>query len=465
MSQFQPSHPAPRGSPRAGGNAKIALLASLVLIALPVLAYCVLLASTAVDVPYLDDYDVVLRFLLEAGEPDGEPLRLLFAQHVEHRLVLVRAIALTMVSATGHVDFSALAWIGTLGLALLATGLFVAFRPTASLGAKCLVFAPVVLFLFQPQSWDAFFWATSSLSNLWVLPLALATLLLLSRQGPRAMAGAVLLAAVAVVAQGNGLLVLPGGLVLLGMQHRWRAAAFWAAASLLIGGLYALDFRPVDGAPSLLDSLQRAPTLIHYALNFLGSAAGFSHPLLSPLFGGLMLCSVAALWRVGFPKQNPVLYSLLLLLVASAGLNALGRWYISGAEYPLTAVRYRFYSSSMLALTYLCWAQWVTARIGEAERGSRLAGLSRVFLSLTLVGALVFSTASYARYAWKAVETSNQLRGGLQHWWSTGRGLRHHDVRHAGSILTRAIERGLYVPEQSERPDRSEPPRSNREQP
>ena len=153
------------------------------MIALPALAYCALLANTAVNVPYLDDYDTVLRFLLETRRGDGEPLKLLFAQHVEHRLVFLHVIALAMAGATGHVDFVALVWIGVLGLALLAAGLFAAWRPGAPLRAKLLGFAPVALFLFQPQFWDEFFWATSALSNLWVLPLALPTLLILGREG------------------------------------------------------------------------------------------------------------------------------------------------------------------------------------------------------------------------------------------------------------------------------------------
>lgn len=464
MSRSQPSHSPPEGSRPLGAIAPLALWAALALIALAVLAYCVLLAATSVNVPYLDDYDVILRFLLEAGEPDAEWLKLLFAQHVEHRLVFVRLTALTLMGITGQVDFVALAWIGSLGLALLATGLFVAFRLQAPLRAKCLLFSPVALLLFQPQSWDSFFWATSSLSNLWVLPLGLATLLALAREGPAALVSATALAGITLVAQGNGLLILPAGLVLLGLQRRAGAALFWGASSALLAGLYGLDFQPVEGAPTWLDSLQRAPTLLHYALNFLGSAPGFSHPVASPIFGALLLGSTAALWWKGFPKQNPVLYSLLLLLTASAALNAFGRWHISGAEYPLASVRYRSYSCCMLALSYLCWAEWIATRLdltsstrptnptgstGSAEPSrqfTRFARLARISLCLSLAGALVFSTVSYARYAQKAVATSSQLRGGLQHWWTSGRGLRHHDQRHAGSILTRAIERGLYVP-------------------
>ena len=103
----------------------------LALVTLPALAYCLLLATTAVNVPYLDDYDTILRFLLETREAEGKPLKLLFSQHVEHRLVLLRATALAMAGITGHVDFIAFAWIGFLGLAFLAAGLFASWMPGA----------------------------------------------------------------------------------------------------------------------------------------------------------------------------------------------------------------------------------------------------------------------------------------------------------------------------------------------
>ncbi len=155
------------------------------------------------------------------------------------------------------------------------------------------------------------------------------------------------------------------------------------------------------------------------------------------------LASSATLCLAGFPRRNPVLYALLALLLASAALNALGRGYIAGADYALHAVRYRFYASAVLAVTYLCWAEWVAAR---GAHDAWQTPLGQRFLAASLAGALVFSSASYGLYTPKAVEVSEQLHGGLRYWRSTGRGLRHPDAKHAGAILERAIEEGLYLP-------------------
>ena len=450
MSESKPEQTRQAGRRALGLPDSLGSFASTALVALPVLSFFALLATAAVNVPYLDDYDTILRFLLETREPSAETLRLLLAQHVEHRLVFLRAVALGL-AGTGPINFVTLAWLGCLGLTLGAAGFFVAFRPNgregAPVSAKLLWFAPAALALFQPQFWDAFFWATSALSNLWVLPLALATLLVLARGGFLAMACAAALAAATTLTQGNGLLVLPAGLLLLGLTRRPGAAVVWLGSCALIGGLYALDFQPVDGAPGLLDSLRLTGTLLHYALNFLGSAPGFSHPTASPLFGVLLLGSTAALGFLGFPKRNPVLYAALLLLTASAGLNALGRAYISGADYALASTRYRFYSSAMLAVTYLCWAEWIATREARRERRGQPGRVGSVFLALSLAAGLAFSSLSYGFYLPKALETSKKLRGGLLHWSATGRGLMHPDVRHAGAILERAIEQGLYAPD------------------
>ena len=409
-------------------------------VALPVLAYGLLLAIVSVNIPYLDDYDTVLRFLLEARAPDAAPLQLVLAQHAEHRLVLLRAVALAMVGVTGRVDFVAFAWLGFAGLLVLTLGLFAAWRTGENASARLLPFAPAVWFLFQPQFWDACFWATSALSNLWVLPLALTTLLVLRRETRIALLGAAALASLTTLTQGNGVLVLPAGLLLLGLQNRRAAAAAWAAGSALLVALYAIGFQPVEGVPSLLESARHTPTLIHYAFNFLGSAAGFSHPTASALFGACWVASATALALTRYPRQNPVLYGLLLILIASAFLNALGRAHISGADYPLTSVRYRFYASAVTALSYLCWVEW----LGTA--GPAFSLRLRQVVATGLAAGLTFGAASYLVYADKALTVSQQMSGGLAHWQRTGRGLRHHDQQHAGAILTKARQAGLYAP-------------------
>lgn len=425
-----------RTAPRLG-RIPLAYLAGL-LIALPVLGYGLLLTVVSVDIPYLDDYDTVLRFLLEARAADAAPLKLVFAQHVEHRLVFLRAVALTMVGVTGQVDFVAFAWIGFAGLLLLALGLFAALRPDGSMAARLVAFAPTLWILFQPQFWDAYFWATSALSNLWVLPLALATLLVLGREGPAAFFGAVALSSLTILTQGNGVLVLPAGLLLLALQNRRAAAGAWAATGALLVALYTVGFQPVEGVPSLLESAGRAPTLIHYGFNFLGSAAGFSHPSASTFFGACWVASAAALALARYPRQNPALYSLLLMLIASAFLNALGRGHISGADYPLAATRYRFYASATMAVTYLCWVDWLRCA------GPAFAPRLRRAVTVGLAAALAFGAASYAVYTEKALIVSHQMSGGLAHWRKTGRGLRHHDQRHAGRMLERAEQADLY---------------------
>ena len=176
----------------------------------PAIAFYVLLLGTVVNVPYLDDYDTILRFL--EGERSVSEL---LAPHVEHRLAGVRIVSGAILALTGEIDFRLLALVGNLGVLATASVLYLGFRPKSGRPGKALAFVPASWFLFQPQYWDSFFWATSALSNLWVLPISGLAFIALLHRGPMTVTIAMALAAVAALTQANGLLCLPIGLVLL----------------------------------------------------------------------------------------------------------------------------------------------------------------------------------------------------------------------------------------------------------
>lgn len=394
----------------------------------PALAFYGLLAATAVNVPYLDDYDTILDFL-EGGRSIPE----LVAPHVEHRLAGVRSIASVAVALCGEVDFRLLAFWGNLGVLATAAVLYLGFRPRAATPEKLLAFAPASWFLFQPQYWDSFFWATSSLSNLWVLPISGLCFVCLVHRNPVAVLIAMLLATTAALTQANGLLCLPIGLGLLGLQHRGRAAAAWGVFAFVLGWAYASGLSLPDGHPGSRIALEGSDALL-YALNFLGAAGGFGIPTASTLVGLAITASAVAVAPSAL-RRNPAPYALLLLIVASAILNALGREFISGPDYALAATRYRFYGSIALAVTYLAWAEALDA-----------GRLRQVFVIAGVAAAMAFGMASYDIGIERSRSVSLRLERGMNHWQRTGQGLAHPDAERAHAILGRAIASGLYRP-------------------
>ena len=378
--------------------------------------------------------DTVLGFL--ESTPSGWT-RLVEA-HVEHRLLLLRVATLALVALFGEVDFRTLAWLGNLGVLTLSVFLFAGFRKDASWGARIVTFSPATWFLFQPQYWDSFFWATASLSNLWVLPMALACFGALGRTGGAAFLLALAAGCVAALTQANGLLVLPIGALLLLRNGRHREAALWIVFSLLLAGAYAAGLQRPEGSVGILESLLR-PSVWQYALYFIGAAGGFGSPLPSALVG-LAILAIAAWGLPRSTKANPGLAGLLLLVVASGLLNALGREFIAGPDYALGAARYRFYGSAALALAYLVGIE--TLIRPRARHWAFAVGVSL---------ALAFAVNSYRLDTPRALVNATRLEQGFERWTQQRRGLRHPHPDRASAILEAAIASGIYRPQTSDR--------------
>ena len=435
--------PTARVASQVDNNPSPGWISSLAVVALlaPIVTYFGILPATSVNIPYLDDYDTILGYL-QADQTAGtlsQRLQLILEPHVEHRLAFVRGIALLSVTTTDTVDFRLLAWWGTLGLLALTGALFRVFRQREATTDRLLLFLPVSFLLFQPQAWDAWFWATSSLSNLWVLPLALLTFIALDRGTTRMFFLAFGLGAVTVVTQANGLLVLPIGCGILLLRRKSLAALVWAAFSILITVLYWQNLSLPSSSPTMNEIVSSLIPILHYAVNFLGSAAGFGNPIASFL-AGILIISSAVFFCIRGGRRNLPLLALLALLISSALLNAVAREHIGGPDYALEAPRYRSYAAAVLAVTYLAWAEsaWTFRQ-------------RQIAVAVALAIGIAFNTASYAVYLGKAQSVAKRLEQGLEHWEYFGRGLRYPHPARANAILAAAVRDGLYHPPLSSR--------------
>lgn len=406
------------------------------LILAPVVAYFHLVVVASTDVPYLDDYDAIVRFLrvfLDEESP-SERLRLFFSRHNEHVMATLRGATLLSYALRGWLDLTLLNLLGNGFLALLLWMLFLAFRPGAPPAEKLLGFAPAALLLVQPQFWMVLLSATTSLSGFAAATWAALAFLALRRDSGAAFGAAVLCGVAASVSLGGGILVFPIGALLLVLRQRPRRALAWCAIALpLFGAWLAVDFREgTTGRP--LPPMDRS---LLYGLNFVGSAGTFSRRGLSLVVGALLLTSAGALAIRGLPRRNPVLFSILLFVLGNIAANTLLRA-SQGPEVPLFQPRYRFYSALLLPLTYLGWAELI--------RAPRAA---RAWLGASLAIALSFSLLSFRLYRDEVLDVSRGLDQGFEYWWKTGEhGLIHPDFRKASGILLEAISRGhLRLPD------------------
>jgi hypothetical protein len=427
----------PGRGPRAVSRA--AWLGALLCLA-PALATAHLLWCAATNVPAFDDYDAIVEFSSRwvAAEGASSRARLVFAQHVEHRPAVLRAAALAVLHALGHLDLRVLQVVGALGLLVLAAALLASFRPAAPLRERLLPFAPAALLLFHPQFWSAYLWPTCSLPNFYAVAFAAIAFQALARGTSGGLALAMGAATAAALSQANGIAALPLGLLALrGPEARTRRRVWIAFSLLLAAALLAAFERPGDtwSAASNLAGPLRIARVGSYLLHFLGSAAAFSQGGLAPLLGAGLLASFAALLIRGAHRRSPALIALLAFLIVSAGMNALVRVQ-QGVAAPLLHDRYRFYACAFLAASWLAWC----AELSGWRRERR-------FLAAALCASLAFSVASHARYRGDLLDFSRRLEDGYQRWWVSGDGgLFHPRFASASRILLTGLQRGVLRP-------------------
>jgi len=406
------------------------------LVAVPIAGYFALLSTASVEVPYLDDYDAVVDFLLRTLDEDAASARLgrLLTLHNEHPMLTLRVAVLGTFAITGGINFGVLNALGGLLLLGLLAAMFAASTPDTPPAERLLPFAPAALFLIQPQYWVVLLSPTTSLSSVAVTTLAAVTFVALERDGPLARAIAVLTAVVATFSLANGILVPWLGAGVLLLRGRPRGALMMAGLALLLTVAFAAivpESRPLNLAPVFTSPAR----LTLYILNFVGSSAGFSRYGLTAACGALLLTSAGLLVWQGLPRRRPALFALLLFILCSIGLNAMLRAQ-QGAGVPLHQPRYSFFAAVLLATTYLGWTEILRSRT-----------FARPAYGATLAIAIVFSLASFTIHQPDVMRLSQRLEDGLDEWLTQGHtGLIHPDFRAASHLLTRAYDQQLLVP-------------------
>jgi len=199
--------------------------------------YFIAVARQAVDFPFQDDYDAVLGTILymKASDTSVEKIKIVLAQHNEHRIAFFRIVAFLLFKLQERVDFRVLIWVGNLGLVALCAAVMLGARKTV----PCLHFLAIVpLLIFSPLQGSQMIWAMASNGNYWVLAFAAWSLLLLTRDGKKAFCGACLLAVVATFTSGQGIFCFLAGMAALFLQRRWRKILVWSGVFVLTGFIY-----------------------------------------------------------------------------------------------------------------------------------------------------------------------------------------------------------------------------------
>ncbi len=332
-----------------------------VLALVPVLYYALTIIRYAWNMPYMDDYPVLVDFLNRwSGASMSEQMGMLLEQNNFHRVVWVKVLALLNVGVTGSINFTFLQLVGNAALLLTV---WVLYRANSSLNKWA--FLPALFLIFQFQSWNNAFWAMAAVSNLWAPAWALLAFYLANQQSDRLRWLALLVGLVALLTNGNGLVVLPllCGLAVFtkpyGRQGKgwldgntmWRSTLI----SLTIIALF-FYFRGYSNpsGPSLTTLLNPAKLFHLLALDTAFLGAMFYHPSvawLSQVVGCITILWTGYLLLTRYDRKNPTLFWFLIFLNLTGLMLAVNR--IEKGTELMYASRYRNITALMLTTTYL----------------------------------------------------------------------------------------------------------------
>ncbi len=317
------------------GNRKIA---AVVLAAIPLLILVGLLIRYHVEVPYQDEWSLVPLF--EKSFEGRLGWRDLFAQHVDHRLVIPRLLFLGQAHCTG--------WSLSAGVAmnlLFGAGIFMvaALQMRRSLremgrGASIAwipVLSMAVFALHQANNW-VWPWQLIFFLETFLVILGL-TVLCRPALTPTAFLLSLACGILATLTHGAGLLYWPVGGWVLWKRDRlgWkeRPARFWIWAAVGAGWIvsYLLFHRTLYPAPFSGGGWVSVWLFVPYVLTWIGNAALFQRAEWTGLVGGMGLILFGVLCRTPrgldrrllLPYQACALYAIsvaLLIAVGRAGM-------------------------------------------------------------------------------------------------------------------------------------------------
>jgi hypothetical protein len=302
-----------------------------ILLAPAPLIFFTIITSQISKLPFWDDYDSVLGFLLQLrGFPDavGKIAFILTAQHNEYRLIFENCIFALDDSLLGHPHFALLAFIGNLSVLPICYFLWKALQRHPA-EVRIAWFLPVSLILFQLNYAETLDWAMGGLQNLAVLAFALGSLYTLSLNTRRSFAAAALFLLLAISASGNGLILWPVCLLMLVEMKRWRQALAWFLLGLASIALYFLHYHrnlsQTGAHPSILHGLAHLNPA--YFFSFLGSAVGENHDYiryLSPLWGLVLFALFLWMFHKRAWRNNRfAFYLALFVLITALGVTCL----------------------------------------------------------------------------------------------------------------------------------------------
>ncbi|TAE40259.1 MAG: hypothetical protein EAZ70_06420 [Runella slithyformis] len=343
------------------------------LVLFPIIAYFSYLFCFAVNLPNTDDLPAIFDFIGQFYPFKSEKWPALFVPFREHVVVLAKIAAYVQLLLQGTLNLKILILLGNLFWVGVAYRLYTIFRQTK---LPLIYFLPVTLILFQFQFAETAFWTMALWSNvavLWLLGESLHLLVDSNNKHKPQFRWALLLAVLAVFTNGNGVLILPMGLVILWLKkENIQKMAVWLLVSVATVYFYLQCRQNINSDYGIASNLK---VILLGVFAFTGSYAdvvsGSFRWLAAPV--GLLIV-VGSGWvgiknyskRTFLPAHLFKLLAFLGFILATAAATTLLRTGFNGLD-ALFLGRYRHYSALALAIFYLVLLGGITWQPQKAK--------------------------------------------------------------------------------------------------
>ena len=296
-------------------------------VAFPAILFYTILFRNALDIPFLDDYDALLNFLNQITlltSTSAKASYFLASQHGEYKLFFAHGIAWLLLVLCGHIDFKLLCAIGNGFVLLLAILLWKMFIPDCKdLKTRLAYFIPVSWLLFQLQYWQTLNWAMPGIQNIPVLVFSLGAIYLLVRGEQWAFCCALAFLILAVGSSGNGLIIIPIGVLILALARRRMRVVSWLLVSAVCVAAYAYRYNAMVSSTDPNRSIFAAfhPLSPLYVYAFIGSAGSVPFKAASLFLGIFLFVFFVLIADRGYIRRNPLVsYCVLFLLLTAIGV-------------------------------------------------------------------------------------------------------------------------------------------------
>ncbi|MFN4144299.1 MAG: hypothetical protein ACK4GN_00630 [Runella sp.] len=298
----------------------------LALILLPTVIFYGFGVAYSLNIPWFDDIENLPYFLnrLLDAQNGYEHAEAFLRPNNEHRVLSARLIAWATYTLTGEMNFRLLNFIGN--LSVLAIFFIVARAYLKNKGALAVLVLAAFL-IFHLQYYSMTFMAIMSLQYQLIIAEVFLALYLMLKPQRWAFALAVMVAVLGTFSMGNGMMVWPTGVLVLGYLGHWRRLAIWLTLGVgaIVGYFWGYAF--VQGNDEgFRYFLQHPLQIIGGFFVFVGGVLdwfpriSFQKRQLLPLVGGVFIVSffvyyvlgalsISGRWRILLPLSLKKYYS------------------------------------------------------------------------------------------------------------------------------------------------------------